>query len=452
MATKTYNALLTTTVQTAVPSVTLNLSGIINYTDLRVVINGGSSSSAANVLMRYNNDSTSGFYSTTDLTANGSAPSSHRTANSNQILCNYFGYMDTAYSTNIIIDIFQYANPNVNKTNLTRANNPANGLAATVGLWRNTAPITSITFFTGAGNFSTGSTFTIYGIANADTFTKATGGIISEDSTYTYHVFGASGTFTPKQALTADILVVAGGGAGGAQGGGGGAGGLVYSSSVSLASGTTYTATVGSGGAAVSGVPGSDGVSSSLAGTGLTTISATGGGGGGSGNSGQNNNGRNGGSGGGAGIGPSGTGGTAVSGQGNAGGGAPGGGGNYPGGGGGGAAAAGGTPATNTSPAGNGGNGSSSYDAWGKATTMGEIVNGTYYFAGGGGGGIFYNAAPDGTAGLGGYGGGTAGKGQNIVVSNAKANTGGGGGGVGHPTLTLAGNGGSGIVIVRYPK
>ena len=450
MATNTYVALSTQTVGTAVASVTFS-SIPQGYTDLVLVANFATSTAGPlSYQVGTGSIDTTSSYSRTCLYGDGSSAASFRESNQT--------YFNTANSSttliaNDIVHFMNYSNTTTYKTILDRNNNSSGTVQANVYLWRKTTAIDTIKVFNSNGyNLATGSTFTVYGIANADTFVKATGGSISEDSTYTYHVFGATGSFTPKQALTAEVLVVAGGGAGGAQGGGGGAGGLVYSSSVSLASGTTYTATVGSGGAAVSGVPGSDGTSSSLAGTGLTTISATGGGGGGSGNSGQINNGRNGGSGGGAGIGPSGTGGTAVSGQGNAGGGAPGGGGNYPGGGGGGAAVAGGTPATNTSPAGNGGNGSSSYDAWGKATTMGESVNGTYYFAGGGGGGIFYNAAPDGTAGLGGYGGGTAGKGQNIVVSNAKANTGGGGGGVGHPTLTLAGNGGSGVVIIRYPK
>lgn len=458
MATNTYVALATVSLGSDVTSFTIS-SIPATYTHL-IIVGSYSTNSAVNLLTFQVGNNTvdpNNNYSYTALIGNGSTASSNRYSNQTSgFISHTQGGTTTAGGANFIAHFHNYSSTTTNKTILCRANQVDSTYPAVelnVNLWRSNSAINIITFAqTGGAVIKAGSTFTVYGIANANTFAKATGGIITEDSSYTYHIFGSTGSFTPKQALTGEVLVVAGGGGGGAQGGGGGAGGLVYSSSVSLASGTTYTATVGSGGAAVSGVPGTDGTISSFSGTGLTTISATGGGGGGSGNSGQVINGRNGGSGGGGGIGGAASGGTAVSGQGNAGGGAPGGGGNYPGGGGGGAAVAGGTPATNTSPAGNGGNGSAAYDAWGKATTMGEAVNGTYYFAGGGGGGIFYNPSTDGTAGLGGYGGGTAGKGQNYVVSNAKANTGGGGGGVGHPTLTLAGKGGSGIVIVRYPK
>jgi hypothetical protein len=67
-------------------------------------------------------------------------------------------------NTNIIIDIMDYSNTTTNKTNLTRSNNVGNGLAAVVGMWRNTNAITSIRFFPDSGNFSTGSTFRLYGI------------------------------------------------------------------------------------------------------------------------------------------------------------------------------------------------------------------------------------------------------------------------------------------------
>ena len=52
---------------------------------------------------------------------------------------------------------------------------------------------------------------------------KATGGTITTDGTYWFHTFTSSGTFTPTQSLTADMVVVAGGGGGG--GGGRGASG-----------------------------------------------------------------------------------------------------------------------------------------------------------------------------------------------------------------------------------
>lgn len=436
MATNTYVALRTTTVGTAVSSVTIDLTGITGYTDLRIVINGGSSSSAANILMRYNNDSTSGLYSMTDLTGDGSSATSHRVANANQILCNYFGYMDTGYTTNVLVDIFQFANSNVNKTNLTRANNASNGLAATVGLWRNTAPITSVTFLTGAGNFLTNTTFTVYGIAAQTQTAKATGGTIYYGGDgYVYHKFTSTASFTPTSALSADILVVAGGGASGNSfGGGGGAGGVIYFTNQALASGTAYTCTVGAGGAGNGAqVPGAVGSNSTFA-----SLTAAIGGGGGACSYGPATSGGSGGGGsqsgsptnsaGGAST-QTGVGATAY--YGNA------------GGtnttstsadcGGGGAGAPGTTPSGSVGGA--GGIGTTAFDTWGAITSSGELVSGIRYYAGGGAGNGL------GGTGVRGYGGGGA------AATAGLANTGGGGGGDNGAGMA----GGSGIIIVRYP-
>ena len=60
-----------------------------------------------------------------------------------------------------------YSNATTYKTVITRASNANNGVDAVVGLWRNTAAITSINVFLGTGNLDTGSTFTLYGIKAA---------------------------------------------------------------------------------------------------------------------------------------------------------------------------------------------------------------------------------------------------------------------------------------------
>jgi hypothetical protein len=162
----TYTPIATTTLGSAAASFTFSTISS-SYTDLRIVINGLATSSVANINMRYNGDSTSGLYSFTTLSGDGSSAVSDRGSSANQMLLNYYGYMDTTLRTNVLVDIFQYASASVFKTGLSRANNAANGVAANVVLWRNTAAITSITFIPGAGNFDTGSTFTLYGIAAA---------------------------------------------------------------------------------------------------------------------------------------------------------------------------------------------------------------------------------------------------------------------------------------------
>jgi len=239
-----------------------------------------------------------------------------------------------------------------------------------------------------------------------------------------------------------DFLIVAGGGGGGISGGAGagGAGGYRASfnceasggggsseSAFTAISGTTYTITVGAGGAAhpYSGdQPGNDGSLSSIAGANISTISTVGGGGGGGG---APCVGRPGGSGGGA---DDGAGGTGTTNQGFAGGGSNSGG-NY--GGGGGGAGAVGTTFSSGSTAGAGGAG------------VASTITGSPVTRAGGGGGATYN----GTAGGGGAGGGGDGGRQSPVVqgSAGTANTGGGGGGKWSCGSSYAG--GSGVVIVR---
>ena len=255
---------------------------------------------------------------------------------------------------------------------------------------------------------------------------SATGGIITTDGTHTIHTLLNSGTFTPNIAGTVDYLVVAGGGGGGGYcGGGGGAGGFKTATGFAVAA-TGITVTVGAGGAggsdvAVSGSNGSNSV--------FSTITSTGGGYGAHGTSALD--GGVGGSGGGAtkattasgtvGQGNSGGAGTVASSQG--------------GGGGGGASAAG-----STGTAGAGGNGG--------AGTANSFSGTAITYAGGGGGG---NGGSTAIGGAGGAGGGGTGTGASSAVNNGTVNTGGGGGGAGYPKTYPAGDGGSGVVIIRYP-
>jgi hypothetical protein len=437
MPTNTYVALDTKTIGTAVSSVTFSPIPQ-GYTDL-VLVHTGTANTGQDVYIRFNGD-TGSNYSRTLLFGNGSTAGSGRDVNASLI---YFNYQDTTQST-AIAHIMNYANSTTNKTVLSRENPVNVASAAIAGLWRNTAAITSITVGC-SGTLSVGSTLTIYGIANADNFAKATGGMISEDANYWYHTFAANGIFTPKQALTCDYLVLAGGGGGGATfgGGGGGAGGLKTANAFSVAAATNYTVTVGAGGVGstsqtVKGGTGSNSVFSSVTSTG---------GGGGAETGGSSTGGGNGGSGGGgAGGGSSGNaGGTGTSGEGsNGGSGSNNSGGNFGAGGGGGGSSAVGANASSSSTAvgGNGGTGTTS-----------SITGSSVTYAGGGGGGVFTTGEGF-TRSTGGSGGGGAGGDGNNASGNSPAagtvNTGGGGGGGGYSQNGA--NGGSGIVIVRYAK
>lgn len=320
-------------------------------------------------------------------------------------------------------------------------------------LWSSSSAITSFKIESKAGNnFLPYSTAYLYGISNVTSGSKATGGIVSSDGTYWYHMFPFSGTFTPTENITADLLVVAGGGGGGRTGGGGGAGGLRGITSSSMTT-TAYTVTVGAGGVGnnVDGQQAGDGGNSSVSGSGFSTITGTGGGGAASYGAGS---GRSGGSGGG------GNGVSAPGGSGNAGsyssveGYAGGAGGNQVdrAGGGGGAGEVG---ATSTGTAGgNGGNGSSAYSSWGIATQTGENVSGTYWYAGGGGGASGTssggpNKTNQGAGGNGGGGDAVFNSGATNYAEAGLVNTG-GGGGAGSGNGAAGAAGGSGLVIIRY--
>jgi hypothetical protein len=232
----------------------------------------------------------------------------------------------------------------------------------------------------------------------------------------------------PTIMYPATYLIVAGGAGGyGNWGGGGGAGGVITGGTTFVA-GTTYTMTVGAGGAAAT-----DGVNSYINNLGVQAY------GGGTGRGALAGNGSNGGSGGGAGGNQSGAttnGGSGISGQGSNGGGAiP----NVnPGGGGGGGAAYPGVQSTGT-VAGNGGSG-----------ILNTITGSSVTYAGGGGGG---NGAGQtaGTGGAGGGGNGATATGASLVNGTAgTANLGGGGGG-GSSNGGLGGAGGSGVIIISIP-
>lgn len=251
---------------------------------------------------------------------------------------------------------------------------------------------------------------------------------------YKVHIFKTSNNFTVNSLtgnVTADkmeYLVVAGGGGGGYNyGGGGGAGGVLSANSNIIA--TTYTVTVGAGGSGSSDGPtqGFNGSNSLISGSGFTTVNSVGGGGGGSD---QNKSGKPGGSGGGNNI-NGGTGGSGIPGQGNPGGTDD---------------AAGGGGAGDAGSGTRGGNG------------VYSTISGSNVAYGGGGGGWGRAPGPLGGAGLepGGIGGGGAGATNlgNIPAVNGNVNTGGGGGGGFNqetPGPYAGADGGSGIVIIRYP-
>jgi hypothetical protein len=455
----TYIPIATQTLSSAASSVTFS-SIPATYTDLVLVVNAVQNSNTP-VYLRTNGLVTS-IYSNTWIRGDGSAASSSRyntsalgTAGLN--LDNFSAQppFPSGFSGQATYNIMNYSNTTTFKTVLLR-HGSSNWTIANVGLIQTTSAITSLEFYPFGTNWASGSTFSLYGIANAGVAggAKATGGdIVTTDGTYWYHAFLTSGTFTPLQSLTANYLVVAGGGGGGTSSnggysaGGGGAGGLrstvtttggggSLESALSLTA-QAYTVTIGAGGA---GAATSRSLGTSGSNTTFATITSIGGGGGAAESTtlGQPQSiGRSGGSGGGGGTVLVGTGGgSGTANQGYAGGGGSEG---YNGGGGGGAGGVGANAQNSSAPGGIGGVG---VQITAFAAPTGTGVNGGFYAGGGTGSGYTTSTASNGGGGTGGAGSGGTGASSGIV------NTGGGGGA---NTVAASGAGGSGIVIVRYP-
>jgi len=94
-----------------------------------------------------------------------------------------------------------------------------------------------------------GATTAKYYEGSSSASVSASGGTITTDGDYTIHKFVSSGTFATDTAQDVDYLVVGGGaGAGGQRSGGGGAGGFLTATGFGVTA-TSYSITVGAGGA-----------------------------------------------------------------------------------------------------------------------------------------------------------------------------------------------------------
>lgn len=167
MAVSAYEVISTTTVGTAAQTVTLS-SIPQTYTDLIVVINA-QASVQSDLYLTFNGD-TSAVYSNTTLFGDGTSAGSTRNSRGNAFMTlTYYGAVTTTAGNSVhTVNIMNYANTTTHKTVLTRANAASSGVDASVGLWGSTAAITSMTFdLPSTRTFSTGSTFTLYGVKAA---------------------------------------------------------------------------------------------------------------------------------------------------------------------------------------------------------------------------------------------------------------------------------------------
>ena len=165
----TYEPIATTTASGS--SATITFSSIPStYTDLVLVVGSVSTTSGApNITLTFNSD-TGTNYSNTLLEGTGAnATSTRRTSVANITEGNAISLGGTNPST-VTYNIMNYANTSTYKTVLIRTAYPTTtytGTSAVVGLWRSTAAINAMALNLGAGNFSSSSVFTLYGIKAA---------------------------------------------------------------------------------------------------------------------------------------------------------------------------------------------------------------------------------------------------------------------------------------------
>lgn len=162
----TYIPIVTRTLDTAQASVTL--SNIPNTFSHLVLEFNGTLSTAVSPTFRINSDFGTN-YSATTISASGSGTpgSTRNSAAAWGGLGAFYAVVNANTPFNMKINIQRYSDSSAYKTLLTRLNNSAQYSEITVGMWRNTAPVTSITLngWNDGGQYAIGSTFTLYGIA-----------------------------------------------------------------------------------------------------------------------------------------------------------------------------------------------------------------------------------------------------------------------------------------------
>ena len=161
---KTYEPIATQTLSSTVSTVTFSsIPG--TYTDLVLVstpLTTGNTAMGA----RFNSDS-SNIYSQTYMEAYLATPvSSSRVSGQSETGIGYSSANTTPYTS--IAQFMNYANTTTFKTNVSRSSAATVDVILYAGLYRSTAAITSITLvLSGSQSFTSGSTFTLYGIKAA---------------------------------------------------------------------------------------------------------------------------------------------------------------------------------------------------------------------------------------------------------------------------------------------
>jgi hypothetical protein len=164
MPTPTYTALANITLGSSASSVTFS-SIPATYRDLVLVINGSNTANAT-LQSQFNGDTASN-YTVVDAFGSGSSPSSSTSGANTAMNLTQNGAIG-AGRVAFVVQFMDYSATDKHKTVLVRKNMDGSsfpGVGMVAGRWASTSALNSIRLAPSGGSFTSGSTFSLYGIA-----------------------------------------------------------------------------------------------------------------------------------------------------------------------------------------------------------------------------------------------------------------------------------------------
>jgi hypothetical protein len=162
MPTPTYTPLATVTLGSSASSVTFS-SIPATYRDLILIVRR-TTTTAANIVWRVNNDSGNNYNRVIMLGSTSAGVASASNSNVSSLFLDN-GASDTTIPVLHIVQFMDYSATDKHKTVLTRETTTDASTSAIASRWASTPAITSISMAASTGSLAIGSTFNLYGIS-----------------------------------------------------------------------------------------------------------------------------------------------------------------------------------------------------------------------------------------------------------------------------------------------
>lgn len=151
------------TLGSAAASVTFS-SIVGTYRDLFLVAQTGLSSAGQTVNVQLNSD-TGSNYNTVIAYGDGSSKGSAPVTNSTSIFAAYYGVTANTPKAQLTFNFLDYSATDKHKSLLIRNADAGYVVEMMAARWASTSAVTAVKLYPGAGNFVSGSTFTLYGVS-----------------------------------------------------------------------------------------------------------------------------------------------------------------------------------------------------------------------------------------------------------------------------------------------